>query len=724
MDDVTPFFEKSKRLTEDSEGDLRRELAGCRAALKAEEARTRLLLELYERSRCLEDRELFDYVLEKTVALTDSQIGFFHRVNEDQETIQLTTWTRQTLKDCTAVSSDHYPMSQAGNWVDCVRQGRPVVYNVFPHSPNQKGLPDGHVPLQRFMSIPVVEKGRVHFVFGVGNKEAPYTDQDVERIQLVANELFKIIAHRRMEREVMAGEARYRMLFETMNLGVIHQDARGAVVAVNPAACRILERSEEELRDPSDPWHLWAWVDGGEHPLGQDDHPVRKSLFDGIRVEQAVLGREHPDHRSHCWVQVTSVPVVPESGSSVQGVCSLLEDISQRFLLEEQLRQSQKMEAVGHLAGGVAHDFNNILQAIIGYCDLMEREEQDFSGCREFLKEIERGAQRAAVLTRQLLAFSRRQVLRMENLPLNAVVEGLAGMVQRLIGANISMHCVYHDEQIVIWGDRGQVEQILINLCVNARDAMAEGGRLVVETGIRVLDESYCRVHTWAQPGSYGLLSVTDNGAGMGQEILSRIFEPFFTTKELGKGTGLGLSTVYGIIRQHGGLIHVYSEPGQGTCFKVYLPLSQGQPVDATDVCSGAPPRGTETILVAEDDDSVRHLVRHVLEHAGYEVLLVENGEKALTCYAAHRGRIAMMLMDVVMPVMGGREVYHALRDDPDRPVFLFASGYSVNAIHKGFILEPGIELIEKPYAPGDLLRRIRKLLDQVPRGGGTMKNL
>lgn len=387
--------------------------------------------------------------------------------------------------------------------------------------------------------------------------------------------------------------------------------------------------------------------------------------------------------------------------------------VQERVHLETQLRQAQKMEAVGQLAGGIAHDFNNLLQIILGNMELLSEEIPADSPCREQLGDSQAAAERAVSLTRQLLAFSRRQVLDPKPLDLNAVISDVMKMIQRVLGEHIELNIIPGHSLATVRVDRAQIEQVLINLCVNARDAMPEGGMLTIETENVVFDADYCKTHAWANPGRYVLLRVTDSGCGMPPEIIDRIFDPFFTTKETGRGTGLGLATVYGIVRQHDGMIQVYSELDHGSTFKIYLPAVERS---AAAVERGAPEPvrgGTERILMAEDDAQIRGLARRILENAGYRVTLTANGEEALQAYRENNGAFDLLLLDVVMPRKGGRAVLDEIRRQrPDMPC-LFASGYSDNAVHTNFILEEGLHLLQKPYQRDSLLRAVRRVLDE-----------
>jgi CheY-like chemotaxis protein len=310
-------------------------------------------------------------------------------------------------------------------------------------------------------------------------------------------------------------------------------------------------------------------------------------------------------------------------------------------------------------------------------------------------------------------------VLNLTNLDLNEVVNDLMKMLPRVIGEHILLEHNPGSDLATVRADRGQIEQILMNLCLNSRDAMLDGGKLTLESQNVLLDQNFCRDHSWAKPGHYVVLTVTDTGCGMDEDTLSRIFEPFFTTKEVGKGTGLGLSTVYGLIQQHEGMLHVYSEVGSGTIFKIYLPVVD-QPRSAALASARSPsPGGSETILVAEDAEPVRNLARHMLERNGYQVLTAENGLEAVRLFKEHREEIDLLLLDVVMPGLGGRGVFEAVRRLDPHVGILFASGYSDDSIHTGFVLDEGLQLIQKPYDPDLLLRKIRETIDARSRAAG-----
>lgn len=391
-------------------------------------------------------------------------------------------------------------------------------------------------------------------------------------------------------------------------------------------------------------------------------------------------------------------------------------DVTEQRRIEDQLRQAQKMEAVGQLAGGVAHDFNNLLQVILGRAHFALTEIPPGTTAHEDLLEIQAAADRATGVTRQLLSFSRRQIAQRVPVDLARLVEELIRMVGRLLGSDIEIAFTPGKDVPVVMGDPGQIEQIVMNLCVNARDAMSEGGRLVLELRGVTLDEDFCRTHPWAKEGRFALLSVTDNGEGIPPEVQTRIFEPFFTTKEPGKGTGMGLATVYGIVQSHGGLIHVYSEAGVGTTFKVYLPGAGAAAEDVARQAVRPVIGGTETVLLAEDEEMVRGLAAQVLEGAGYRVLTAANGDEALDVFASQGGQIDIALLDVIMPGQSGLRVAEQVRRRSAGLPVILTSGHSIEAAALVAIAGPVPDVFEKPYSPTALLRRVREALDRAAR--------
>lgn len=412
------------------------------------------------------------------------------------------------------------------------------------------------------------------------------------------------------------------------------------------------------------------------------------------------------------WVYGRGELKFDEEGVPVRMI-GTIQDVTERRHLEEMLRQGQKMEAVGLLAGGVAHDFNNMLQAINGYIDLAARELPPERPERNHLEVAARAGERAAKLVRQLLAFGRRQVLRPEELDLNEVVAAILKMIERTLGEHIRIDFLPGFRIGTVFADRVQMEQVLLNLCINARDSMPDGGTITIETENVLIDTGYCRDHPWARLGRYVLLSVTDTGFGMDAQTLGRIWEPFFTTKKAGEGTGLGLSTVQGIVSQHDGMIHAYSEPGKGTTFKIYLPIVERPAAEVGTKVNGPAVGGAETVLVAEDEESVRALTCELLREAGYTVLEAKDGEEALRIFEEREGAVDAAILDVMMPRLGGRVVHERMKSRNPAVRILFTSGYSPNAVHTNFVLEEGLELLQKPFDAKHLLRMVRRVLDQ-----------
>jgi PAS domain S-box-containing protein len=399
-------------------------------------------------------------------------------------------------------------------------------------------------------------------------------------------------------------------------------------------------------------------------------------------------------------------------GGKRHWVC-VQEDATGRKRLEEQFRQAQKMEAVGRLAGGVAHDFNNLLTVISGYCQILLGAARPGDAAWEPLQQIQAAGERAASLTRQLLAFSRKQLLQPRVLDLNAVLADMEKLLRRLIGEDVDLITIPRPELHSVTIDPGQLEQVVMNLAVNARDAMPRGGKLILETANVELDETYARQHPELRPGAYVMLAVSDTGHGMDEATRAHIFEPFFTTKEPGKGTGLGLATVYGIVKQSGGFIYGYSEPGHGSTFKIYLPRCGGSPPPAA--APGPParlPRGWETVLLAEDQEDVRRLARRVLEMHGYAVLEARNGEEALQVAGGYGGEIRLLVTDVVMPRMSGRHLADRLAAGRPHVRVLYLSGYTEDAIVHHGVLDPAMAFLQKPFTPEALARKVREVLD------------
>jgi PAS domain S-box-containing protein len=420
------------------------------------------------------------------------------------------------------------------------------------------------------------------------------------------------------------------------------------------------------------------------------------------------------------YFEVAASPLRNAAGEVVAGI-ELVRDVTERKRTEQQLQQAHKMEAIGQLAGGVAHDFNNILTAITGYASFLKVKTEEGSQLRYYGEQILHAAEKAANLTRQILAFSRKQVISPRLVRINEIIKGMEKMILRLLGEDIEIHIQLADQDTTVMADPGQIEQVLLNLATNARDAMPAGGKLHIKTEIASLDEQTARSKGVGKSGEFVLISFSDTGEGMSEKVRQRIFEPFFTTKEMGRGTGLGLSIVYGIVTQHEGQINVYSEPGEGTSFRVYLPHavqpSMPQPVRQEEPNIGG--KG-ETILIAEDDEAVRNVARLTLEESGYRVILAVDGEDAVTKFREHKDEIRLCLLDLIMPKKNGKAALNEIRSLRRDIPALFMSGYAADIIKSKDLAEMDVEVTDKPLIPQSLLKRVRALLDAPPPGSGA----
>ncbi len=412
-------------------------------------------------------------------------------------------------------------------------------------------------------------------------------------------------------------------------------------------------------------------------------------------------------------VLITSTPLRSERGEVI-AFRGVIRDVTEQKRLEHELLHSQKMEAIGLLAGGIAHDFNNILTAILGYANLLRKKIND-DQLKDYLEQVVEAAERASHLTKSILTFSRKQMLNPQPVDLNEIVGRVQKFLARLIGEDIALKAVLAVADLMVMADGSQIEQVLMNLATNARDAMPGGGSLIIETARIRLDEEFVKVHSYGTPGVYALLSVSDTGTGFDEYERQRIFEPFFTTKEFGKGTGLGLSIVYGIIKQHRGYINVYSEIKHGTTFRIYLPLMEKKAEDSTIIeAATVSPGGSETILLAEDEASVRKLNTLILEEAGYTVIAARDGEEAVQKFIENRDRINLIILDVIMPNKSGEETYQEIRHISPSAKAFFTSGYTADSIHGRGMLGAEENITSKPVAPTELLRKVREVLDRL----------
>ncbi|MBI5378938.1 MAG: response regulator, partial [Nitrospirae bacterium] len=528
-----------------------------------------------------------------------------------------------------------------------------------------------------------------------------------------ANEALRaeIIERRHAEEALRESEKRYKGLVESVTnyiYTVKIENGRAAATSHGHGCVAVTGYIPEEYEADSYLWYRMVY---------EKDRGAVMEQANRVLSGETVSPNEHRIIRKDGqirWVKHAIVPRYDEQGHLV-AYDGLVEDITERKKLEDQLRQAQKMEAIGQLAGGLAHDFNNALTVIKGFAELLQTKLQEGDPLRGYVAPILESTDRAVSLTQSLLAFSRKQVMEIRPVQLAEVVEGVKELLARMLGEDIDVKIHCEDAGLIVRADRVQLEQVILNLAANARDAMPKGGILSLEARRAEWGSEETQALGFGGPGWYALLVVSDTGMGMDAATRERIFDPFFTTKAVGKGTGLGLAIAYGIIQQHQGWIRVYSEPGKGTTFKIYLPLSETVtvPVDAPPADTQQPVHGWETVLVVEDDPQVRNFIRTVLQEYGYQVIEAEDGEEALAKFHAHRERIRLAILDVIMPKRNGREVWEAIHAVAPEMKALFLSGYTADILQRRGVLDAGFHFLSKPPSPLDLLRKVRDALDR-----------
>jgi PAS domain S-box-containing protein len=528
--------------------------------------------------------------------------------------------------------------------------------------------------------------------------------------------LREITDEERTKRALQESEEKYRRneefisnILESMGAGLVVIDRDYRILAANKAYCKQVDMPCDSILGKN----CFEISHHGDKPCFEcgEDCAAQRTFETG--EPHQVVHTHFDSSGGAVYVELKSYPMRNRAGNIVS-VIEVLNDITEKKGLEDQLRHAQKMEAVGTLTGGIAHDFNNILTAMIGYASILQLKMKADDPLLSNVRQILASAERASGLTRSLLAFSRKQPLNPKPVNLNELIKGAETLLSRLISEDIAFETMLTEQDLPILADHGQLSQVLMNMVTNARDAMPGGGKLTITTSPVILDKDFLAPQDGMKPGLYALAAISDNGMGMDDKTREKIFEPFFTTKEVGKGTGLGLAMVYGIIKQHGGMITVSSEPRRGTTFKIYLPLyrSETHELEAPSKPGAAAMGGTETFLVAEDNEAVRTVITTVLAEAGYGVVEAETGEEAVRKYIENKDRIHILLLDVTMPKKNGFAVYEEIkRSNPDIKT-IFMSGYNDLAVNSNGTTKEGVMFLSKPVAPSELLRAVRKALD------------
>ncbi len=549
--------------------------------------------------------------------------------------------------------------------------------------------------------VPLVSADEVIGVLNIYLEPDHKRDREEEEfLTAVANALAGLIKRKQAEENLLHLATAVEQAGEIILL----TDAEGTIQYVNPAFEAVTGYRREEVV--------------GKNPRilksGRHDADFYARMWETITRGDVWSGRftNRKKDGTIYHEETTISPIKDESGKIVKFV-AVKHDVTHEVALENQLRHAQKMEAIGQLAGGVAHDFNNILTAIIGYASFLQMKMKKDDPLEGYVTNILASSERAADLTQGLLAFSRKQIINPKPVDVNSIVRRIGNLLVRLIGEDVELRTEFSEEDLVVMADSGQVEQVLVNLATNARDAMPGGGVLEIKTEQVALDNEFIKVHGYGTAGRYACITATDTGVGMDRETMEKVFEPFFTRKEVGGGTGLGMAIVYGIIKQHGGYINVESEPGMGSAFKVYLPLTEMGVTVSEKQVNSMPLVGRETILVAEDDGEVRKLIKGVLEKFGYRVVEAVDGADAVRKFNENSGNIDLLVLDVVMPKKNGKEALAELRAARPKVKALFMSGYAADIIYKKGLVDDGFRLLTKPVSPSELLKNVREALDK-----------
>jgi two-component system, cell cycle sensor histidine kinase and response regulator CckA len=662
--------------------------------------------------------ELLEETLNEAERMTGSSIGFYHFVEKDQINLSLQNWSTRTKAEfCRAEGKGlHYPINQAGVWVDCVHQRRPVIHNDYASLPNKRGMPPGHAAVSRELVVPILRGEIVRAILGVGNRPVNYNEQDVGMVAGLADIAWEIAERKLAEDALRESETSLKESQRAAHVGHWAWDTQTNRVTWSDEMRRMfgldLDGSQHDFLQI---------IHGMIHP---DDRDRISATQEAMRQGAPVSQFEYRIVRADGIIRILNgIPGTTETNADgvVTRVTGIVQDITERKHLEAQLYQSQRLEAIGTLSSGIAHDFNNILNIIIGNADLLDSAPPSPEGTRSHIDAIITSAERGAHLVKQLLAFARKTAIDRRMINANDTVREIARLIEETFPKSIAVRLNIDRLLPEIEADPNQLHQVLLNLCVNARDAMPGGGLLTIETCLVRPSLLRSRLPE-AGDVDYVCLKVGDTGSGIAEKDLKEIFNPFFTTKDIGKGTGLGLSVVYGIVRGHEGIVDVSSTVGQGTEFCVYLPVTSSHAApDRLEVTVSKPvPGGNELILFVDDEPLTRELAKIFLEKSGYSVILAANGEQAVGFYQAQTDRVAIVLCDYGLPQQDGEEVFRTISAiNPGTP-FVLMTGF-IEPNKEKALREIGIrEIIHKPFKPEDVLRCVRGILDSGrPHGGG-----
>jgi len=632
----------------------------------------------------------------------------------------LNTWSKDVMKECNVMNPETvYDLEKTGFWGEVVRQKKDLILNDFeaPHS-QKKGYPEGHVKLLRFMSIPIFKENEIIAVVGMANKDTDYTDDDVLKLRLMMDAVWKVVDHKKAEEDFRENEKRYHLIAENMGNIITMLDMDFNFTFATPNVEKVIGFTPEEYVNLS---------------LAETLLPVSlQEVMTGFEEEMAIemSGEGNPDRirifeleeckkdGSIFWMENVVSFVRDENGVPV-GILSVSRDITERKeaekeqeKLQEQLVMAQKMESVGRLAGGIAHDFNNMLSVIMGRIELlMLKVDKDHPFYKDFF-QIKNAAERSANLTAQLLAFARKQVVVPRVIDLNDSLKSLLRMMKRLIGENIKLKLDLEENLWPVKIDPTQLDQVVANLTVNAKDAMSDKGVMRFTTKNILIESQSIENLPGLKKGEYVLFTVSDDGSGMSQDVLEKIFEPFFTTKKQGEGTGLGLSTIYGIVKQNNGYIYAFSEIGSGTEFRIYIPRCFNTvEKTVTENKVGNLNKKDKTILFVEDEMSILEIGSETLESFGYNVISAETPFKALQIVREIKGKIDLLITDVIMPEMNGRELEKAIKEIYPDIFVIMMSGYTSDIIAREGVVEENANFVQKPFSQKKLIETVEKVL-------------